>query len=496
MKKYLLLLFLFPLLFSCTDNTTEKETVNGIMIDCSRLLERHDHYYRLVDFMADWGMNTLVLHFSDDHGLSVALPGFEKLAHEHAFTPQEIRRLIFYAAEKGIEIIPELEVFGHTRYITDHPDYRHLYIGEWSEELSFNAVDPLHPGTVALFREMIWEVARLFPSEYLHLGCDEVDLSPLGLEDAHAEARVWADYVNTMIGIVHAEGKTPVIWNDHLNKNREIARMLRKDVVLMEWNYDPEYKPRNLEYLRGLGYERIIMAPSLACYRLRVLPSRPALMNTEAHAEVLREGGGAMGLVNTIWLPQRFLQGAMWYGIAYSAYLVNSGEPMDTAAFHRQFARKVFGRRLTPALNGYLKKWPDLHLHRRYYISLAQGKTDHSDDRAAMRELKDVYRLSREILEQRPDYRPHRNAEILESMYLAARVMNAMSEGLLIAGGDEDLRKRENEWRRELRNVIEDVEKEWDRGRFPDDPAKQRPKFPNLEHSHLLIMLKRLDREV
>ncbi len=495
MKKYLFLLFLLSLVFSCADNTTEKETVNGIMIDCSRLLEQHDYYFRLVDFMADWDMNTLVLHFSDDHGLSVRLPGFGKLARDRAFTPEEIRELTSYAAKKGIDVIPELEVFGHTRYITDHPDHRHLYIGEWSEKLSFNAVDPLHPGTVTLMRGLIGAVADLFPSDYLHLGCDEVNLAPLELKNEKDEARVWADYVNTMTGIVREKGKIPVIWNDHLNKNRDIARMLHKDVVLMEWNYDPEYRPDNLAHLHALGYENIIMAPSLACYRLRVLPSRPALMNTEAHAAAVRSGKAA-GLINTVWLPQRYLQDAMWYGIAYSAWLVNSGESMDTTAFHRQFAKKVFGRRLTPGLNDYLKKWPQLHLHRRFYISLAQGNTDHSDDPEAMRELREVHRLSEALLSGEPDYRPRRNREILASMSLAAQVMNSLSEGLLIAGGDEGVKENKPEWRKELKDVIEKVEREWDRGRFADDPAKHRPKFPNLKHSHLLIMLKELDKEV
>ncbi|MFO7840808.1 MAG: family 20 glycosylhydrolase [Fidelibacterota bacterium] len=495
MKKNFLLLSIIILLFSCNSAEHSDDPVNGIMIDCARLLEQHDYYYRLVDFMADWDMNTLVLHFSDDHGLSVRLPGFEKLARDRAFTPEEIRELISYAAEKGIDVIPELEVFGHTRYITDHPDYRHLYIGEWSEELSFNAIDPLHPGTIMLMHGMISAVADLFPSNFLHIGCDEVNLAPLNLEDGTEEAQVWTEYVNTMIDIVHEQGKTPVIWNDHLNKNENIARMLRKDVVLMEWNYDPEYRPVNLENLRDLGYENIIMAPSLTCYRLRVLPSRPALMNTEAHAAAVRSGE-AIGLVNTIWLPMRYLQDAMWYGIAYSAYLVNSGEPMDTAAFHRKFAKKVFGKRLSPGLNDYLKKWPQLHLHRRYYISLAQGKADHSGDPEAMRELREVYRLSEELLSKEPDYPSRRNKEILASMYLATRVMNVLSEGLLIAGGDERVKENKREWRQELGDVIEKVEREWDRGRFADDPAKHTPKFPNLEHSHLLIMLKRLDKEV
>ena len=150
----------------------QKHPLNGIMIDCSRLLEKHEYYYRLIDFMSEWEMNTLLFHFSDDHGLSIALPGFEKLAHKHAFTPFEIGILVEYAKERGIDIIPELEVFGHTRYITDHPDYYHLYVGDRSNQVVFNALDPRNPETIDLMRSIIIEFAKLFPSEYMHLGCD------------------------------------------------------------------------------------------------------------------------------------------------------------------------------------------------------------------------------------------------------------------------------------------------------------------------------------
>jgi len=41
--------------------------INGIMIDNVRLIEKHSYYFDLIDFMSEWGMNTLLLHFTDDH---------------------------------------------------------------------------------------------------------------------------------------------------------------------------------------------------------------------------------------------------------------------------------------------------------------------------------------------------------------------------------------------------------------------------------------------
>ncbi|MBN2781427.1 MAG: family 20 glycosylhydrolase, partial [Candidatus Marinimicrobia bacterium] len=426
MKKTLPFLFAF-LLLSCGPGGAPDKTINGIMIDCSRLLEKQDYYYRLVDFMADWDMNTLLLHFSDDHGLSVAIPGFEALAHPHAFTPEDIKKLTAYAGSRGIDIIPELEVFGHTRYITDHPGYEHLFLGDRSGNISFNALDPINPESAALMRSMIAAAADMFPSRFFHLGCDEVNLSALNLPKER-EAQVWADYVNTLIAFAHEAGKMPVIWNDHLQKNDAIAQRLRKDVVLMEWNYVPDYKANDLGRFAGMGYPSLVMAPSLACYLSRVLPVRPGLMNTDAMAASVRDGT-ADGMINTLWLPMRYLQDAMWYGIAYSGFLINSGKTMDLHDFHKHFAKKVFGTRLNGELEAYLIRWPDLHLDYRIYNTLAAGTFDLSGNPRWMQSLREVYALSAELNGSRPDYRPRKNGEILEAMYLTTDVLRVISEG-------------------------------------------------------------------
>jgi hypothetical protein len=490
MKKCLLFLAVIAL-FSCGADKGHEKTINGIMIDCSRLLEQHEYYYRLIDFMSDWDMNTLLLHFSDDHGLSVVIPGFEQLAHPRAFTPEEIQKLISYGETKGIEIIPELEVFGHTRYITDHPDYHHLFLGDRTGNISFNALDPLNPESIAVMESMIAAVADMFPSQYFHLGCDEVNLSALGLSKEN-ETKVWSDYVNTMIGIAVDRGKTPIIWNDHLQKNMAIAEYLRKDVLLMEWNYVPDYKPKNLERFLEMGYPAIIMAPSISCYLLRVLPSRPGLMNTDAMAASVREGTAA-GLVNTIWLPMRYIQDAMWYGIAYSGFLINSDRVMDVHLFHRAFARKVFGVPLSKGLEYYLNRWPDLHLDYRFYINLANNRTDYSDQPEKMEELRDVYDVSMQLIDQQPRFRPRKNGSVLNAMYLTTDVMHVLSEGLLLLSGEKRTPEQVRLWREKLLTVIEAVDTEWDKGRYPDDPAKYEAKFPNQAHSHLLIMLKKLE---
>lgn len=492
--KKIFLLFVVILLFSSCLLQKQKP-INGIMIDCSRLLEKHEYYYRLIDFMSDWDMNTLLLHFSDDHGIAVKLPGFEKLAMPHAFTRDEMIDLIEYADKKGIEVIPELEVFGHTRYITDHPDFHHLYVGDRSGKIVFNALDPTKPETVELMHSMIREVAALFSSEYLHLGCDEVNLDGLGLKDKEKEARIWADYVNKMISIARDQGKIPMIWSDHIQKDKRIAELLDKDIVLMEWNYAPEYKPRKLQVLQEMGYKEIIMCPSVSCWRNRIIPSKPQLKNVDGHAEALREGT-ARGLINTVWLPMRYLQNSMWYGMAYSAFLVNSSKPMNFKKFHRMFSAKTFGFPLDDEMNTFLNAWTELHLDRRIYSAIANNNYEILKDPKMIQELEKVRSLSSSMIKNRITVKPKKNLEILESMLLSTEIMYVLSEGLLIILENDISDQRTNGCIELLDDVIDRVSIEWDKGRFPDDPAKYHAKFPNQTNSHLLIMLRKLNQQL
>lgn len=493
-KLSILLIFtIVPMIItSCpTETEIEPQKFNGIMIDCSRLMEQHEYYFRLLDYMSEWGMNTLILHFSDDHGLSIQLPGYEHLATPYAFSVGDIKRLVTYADSVGIDVIPELEVFGHTRYITDHPDYQHLGLKDHKDQLAFNAINPLHPETPPLLGSLIREVSLLFPSRYIHLGCDEVDLS--GLDEKYEEEKVWADHVNAMSDTVRANGKIPIIWDDHVRKDSLIAAYLDKDVILLEWNYDPEYKPHSIPRLREAGFEKIIMAPSLACYRHRVLPSDLALKNTEAMIQTVRDGQ-SIGLINTIWLPQRYLQNSMWYGIAYTGYLMETNAPIVRSEFHMLFVERLWGIQMTNDMDAFLTNWTKLHIHRSFFIKATKHDYTYTDQQVD--ELRAVLELSQTTLSNLPSDRLNQNGDVFESMVLAVRVMEALCQSLLYLDPTNETNMDPEQVEKNLTSAITAVDHEWDKGRYPDDPQKYTPKFSNIAHSHLLVILKQIHADL
>lgn len=470
--------------------------MNGMMIDCSRLMERHDYYFKLLDFMAEWGMKTLLFHFSDDYGCAIRLPGFEKLAMPKALTAKEIRALVKYAAAKGIDVIPELETFGHTRFITDRPEYKRLKAGaEGDHSLGFNAIDPLSEDTHKLVKALIKSVVRLFPSKYLHIGCDEVNLKQYCERTGLAEAAVWTDYVNKVIGYAKAAGRKPLMWADHPAKDPVIAGLLRKDVTLVIWRYEnriTEAINAQLVMLKKKGFRDLILAPGVAAYRYRFQPCTITFQNIDEMV-ALAVKHRTIGIINTVWCPWRYLQSTLYYALAYGAVAAKNGGMRDITAFKSRFAREFFGLKLTPDLESFLGMWPKMkmlnnwcsHVFKRTYDKLSVEE---------LAELEEISVTGESLARLAGGIKPVKNRRAFDAMVLASTgVMLCATR--LVWGHRKDrvapsLKKQFNST---LKNIRAGMSAEWDRTRYPGDPRKYNPPFENDADAFILVLLKRME---
>ncbi len=460
---------------------------NGVMIDCSRLMEPHRYYFKLVDFMADWGMNVLMLHFSDDHGFAIRMPGFANIAMRNAFNADEIRRLAAHAAKKGIDIIPELETFGHTRFLTDRKEYAHLYAGKRAEHITFNAIDPLNPETHSLMKRLIAATAKLFPSRYIHLGCDEVNLEEYCKDRNLDGCKVWAEYVNEIVSYAKSCGKIPMIWGDHPTKSPDIARLLRKDLILFDWRYHRGVDEAPVRKLRRHGFKKLVSAPSIACWEYRGHTTEIGITNVAKMASFASKYRQE-GLITTIWCPYRYFQEALYYGIAFSAEAGKAGGMPDTEKFKRKFAKKVFGTGLTEELDLFLELHPSVIVN--YEIAgILLGSRSLAVEKIG--ELENMEKTAFAIIEAGGKYWPAKNAPIFNAMLLSVKAAWCCIEYALLSSrlGTPERRIHFNKM---LKSVKQEASDEWDRTRFKDDPHKYRSKFPHNEACHILILIKRM----
>ncbi len=115
-----------------------RPAMRGLMVDAGRVPESMDYYRRVIEFCADWELNTLHFRLADDQGSALrftSVPGL--VTHRIAFTPEQLNGLADYAKAHGVDLIPELESFGHTGYITRSPQYSHFAIQLLEQVQSF-----------------------------------------------------------------------------------------------------------------------------------------------------------------------------------------------------------------------------------------------------------------------------------------------------------------------------------------------------------------------
>ncbi|MDP3850404.1 MAG: family 20 glycosylhydrolase [Luteolibacter sp.] len=302
----------------------------GFMIDAPRGVETMDHYFKLMDFCQKTGMNSMILRLTDDQGSAYRFTSHPELnLCDGAFSTKDLTQLVEYAKTKDIELIPEIESFGHSSYITKTAKYGFLNDGPPGEE--FNALCPVNDATVDLLKDLYAEVAAIFPSRYLHIGCDEVNwgagaASKLALE-TKSKDQIWAEYVNKLNARVKAIGKQTVIWGDvPIHQTRAILDLLDKDIVIMDWNYWETDKAKVVENANAVlsrGF-KLIGCPAVSWCGWGPRVGELQFENINAYAEAYHElrGPNNLGVILSNWVPKRYLQGSQWDTYTIAAELL------------------------------------------------------------------------------------------------------------------------------------------------------------------------------
>jgi hypothetical protein len=329
-----------------------REAMRGLMVDAARVPESMDYYRRVIEFCADWELNTLQFRLADDQGSALRFASVpDLLTHKNAFSPEQLKSLADYAKSRGVDLIPELESFGHTGYITRSPAYAHLLDDSSQGSSEFTGIIPVSPETLQLFEKLYREVAAIFPSIYLHGGCDEVNwggsaLSRKALE-TKTRAQIWAEYLNALNHMSEGLEKQFIVWGDFvLRKEPEILARLNKNIVIMDWNYSENSASKLQDALlkvRANG-SRVIGAPALIRYEWGPRAGSEQLRNIDAYADAYlgTKDPGVLGVILTNWVPSRYVQNSIWDGFAYAAVAFQQGTATAQTSGLRRFVERHY----------------------------------------------------------------------------------------------------------------------------------------------------------
>ncbi len=214
----------------------------GVMIDLARDWHEPHVLYEYVDMCRFYKIKYLHLHFTDDQSYTLPSRAYPALSTEgRSYSEALLRDLAAYAAARGVQIIPEIDVPGHCT----------SFAAAYGDIFGRDGIICLSDESVAGMKALFAELCDLFPdSEYIHIGGDEAAIEKwttcekclsasknrdvdTAMEDKHALAQImYATFIAEMCDAVLAKGKTPVVWEGFA---AEVNHLIPREAVVMSW---------------------------------------------------------------------------------------------------------------------------------------------------------------------------------------------------------------------------------------------------------------------
>ena len=240
----------------------------GLMIDCGRHFEPIEVLKRTLDGMAAVKLNVFHWHLTDDQGFRIEskiYPQLTALGSDGLFyTQQQAVEIVEYARARGIRVVPEFEMPGHsTAWLIAYPQFASGRAPKSIRRefgVSDYALDPTNPEIYKFIDKFLGEMATIFPDPYFHIGGDETVspewksdpriLSFMRAHDLKDPDALQAYFNQKILKILETHHKHMVGWDEILNP------ALPRDVVIQSWR-------GGASLIQGAekGYQGILSAP-------------------------------------------------------------------------------------------------------------------------------------------------------------------------------------------------------------------------------------------
>ncbi|MDR2886369.1 MAG: beta-N-acetylhexosaminidase [Rikenellaceae bacterium] len=266
----------------------------GMMLDVARTFMPASTVKLFIDRLAYHKINKLHWHLTDDEGWRIEIKSYPELAlrggyrgpnlpvkpiygawdrnYGGYYTQDEIREIIAYAAERNIEIIPEIDLPGHSRAVARiHPEI----LCPGNPDISAASYDrrnvwcATREANYKILAKVFEEICALFPSEYINIGGDEVGrLQWLGCPTCRKLAAgtstqpIQDHFTTRLTAILAANGKKPAVWDE-----AGASGKLSKTARIHGWQH-----VESCQAATAKGYTTIIMPGSYFYFDMKQSP--------------------------------------------------------------------------------------------------------------------------------------------------------------------------------------------------------------------------------
>ena len=353
----------------------------GLLIDVTSHFMPVPVILRTLDTMEAVKLNVFHWHLTDDQGFRVESKVFPKLhqlgtENDEYYTQDDIRRIVAYARDRGIRIIPEFDMPGHSAtWLIGYPELASSP-GPYNIIHTFGIYDPtLDPTNEAVYTfidKLIGEMSALFPDEYLHIGGDEVTYKHwkqnpriqtfIKQQNLRDEPGLQAYFNRRVLPILKKHGKKMAGWDEILHQN------LPRDILVQSWrDHDSLAAAAKQGYktLLSFGYYLDHLNLTSAYYSVDPLGGPAKSLTSEQAANVL--GGEACmwtefispeTIDSRIWPKTAAIAERLWSPAEQTASIENMYTRLDAISHRLDFRGALHNRNYEPMLARLAPKAP------------------------------------------------------------------------------------------------------------------------------------------
>ncbi len=327
----------------------------GLHLDVSRHWMPIEVVLRNLDGMAAVKLNVFHWHLSDDQGFRVESKRFPKLQQLGSdglyYTQEQVREVIAYAKDRGIRVVPEFDIPGHTTsWLVGYPQLASTP-GPYQIERNWGVfdptLDPTRESTYEFLDAFIGEMAALFPDPFFHIGGDEVTGEQwkssarirefMRKNHLKSSADLQAYFNRRLQKVVTKNGKRMEGWDEILDPD------LPKSIVIQSWRGQKslaESARHGFSSILSAGYYLDHMEPASTLYAVDPLDGDAASLTDEERARIL---GGEVAMWGEFVSPEN-VDSRIWpRAAAVAERLWSSRDVKDVPSMYRRLDQVSLG---------------------------------------------------------------------------------------------------------------------------------------------------------
>ena len=305
----------------------------GVMMDFSHGgLLTEEEIKNQIDFLASWKMNQYYFY----NEVNIEMKGYPLVNYHANYSQEQIKRIVAYAKEKHMDVIPFVEMYGHLHELLRVEKYADLAIGNYGHEL-----DPRNSRTQALLKDWMKQYADLFPSPFIHIGFDETwETERLSLTDSSiAPKKLYLDQLDFVTKTLQGYGKTVMVWTDISRDFPDIISQFPKKVIPVVWEYSNDSVVMN-NWIKPIVKEHLpFFIQSAVDGWGHVYPSDYTYDNIDLCLKAGHEKQ-AIGYITSVWTDavQPLLRNS-WMFMAYGCIGAWQKNPVERSSFISNYSK-------------------------------------------------------------------------------------------------------------------------------------------------------------